>query len=545
MIKNKINIFILYIHTIKYLNLKQIFFRLKYLFISPKKYIQVPSYGLNKKLNWLKYDYNSESRIGDAEFIFLNKKGNLTSACDWNKKNQEKLWLYNLHYFDYLNTKKKISSKRNIALMHKWIDENPIGNGNGWEQYTISLRIVNWIKNIMNNDINCNKIFDSLIIQSIFLYERPEFHIQANHLFSNSKALIFSGAFFQGIQADKILDRGLKIFNQELKKQILKDGGHFELSPMYHLIFLNDLLDLYNLCEAYPNRFEDSFVNVLLKNIEKMHNWLKKVMHPDEKLPLMNDSSNGISIDYKDLLSYMQDLGIPLKKDKSQKINHLDDSGFITVNDDKYFFIGNFSEVKASYQPGHFHAATLSFELSFFKKRFFVNSGTSIYAEGSLRSFQRSTLAHNTVCINNNSSSKIWGAFRLANRVKKVDISLTEKNLINRIISSHDGYKNFFNGQYHCRIFDFGKDKIKITDKIEGKYNQAVARYYLHPDTNIIEYCDNEAKIIIDNNPIKLKASSKIKILNTYYYPEFGLSIPNKCIELDIVNGFSFLEIKL
>ena len=41
------------------------------------------------------------------------------------------------------------AAKRNIwhrGLINRWIEENPVGKGNGWESYPSSLRIVNWVK---------------------------------------------------------------------------------------------------------------------------------------------------------------------------------------------------------------------------------------------------------------------------------------------------------------------------------------------------------------------------------------------------------------
>ena len=37
------------------------------------------------------------------------------------------------------------------------------------------------------------------------------------------------------------------ILKKELSEQILPDGGHYELSPMYHSIILEDILDLHNI----------------------------------------------------------------------------------------------------------------------------------------------------------------------------------------------------------------------------------------------------------------------------------------------------------
>ena len=75
-----------------------------------------------------------------------------------------------------------------------------------------------------------------------------------NHLFENAKALIFAGCFFEGAPADAWFECGAQVLGKELGEQILPDGGYFELSPMYHSIILEDILDLLSLQQAYPGR---------------------------------------------------------------------------------------------------------------------------------------------------------------------------------------------------------------------------------------------------------------------------------------------------
>ena len=81
---------------------------------------------------------------GESSFKFLNKEFTLKVSEDWNAKNQDKLWLYNLHYFDDLNA---VNSEQRViwhsSLIQKWINDNTLGFGNGWEPYPSSLRIVN------------------------------------------------------------------------------------------------------------------------------------------------------------------------------------------------------------------------------------------------------------------------------------------------------------------------------------------------------------------------------------------------------------------
>ena len=188
---------------------------------------------------------------GPAKFRFLNRAGVVESEHDWNAESHDKLWLYNLHYFDDLNARDNCSRLNwHQLLISRWIAENPPGHGNGWEAYPISLRIVNWLKWALRGNRHCDTALHSLAVQTRFLSRSLEWHLLGNHLFANAKALMFSGCYFRGLEADRWRQTGLRLLNRQIREQVLPDGGHFELSPMYHSVFLEDLLDLINLARV-------------------------------------------------------------------------------------------------------------------------------------------------------------------------------------------------------------------------------------------------------------------------------------------------------
>ena len=81
---------------------------------------------------------------GEGLCRFLNETHDITSPTFWNAPTLEKLWLYNLHYFDDLNAvDANTRCLWHKSLIGRWILENPPGKGNGWEPYPASLRIVN------------------------------------------------------------------------------------------------------------------------------------------------------------------------------------------------------------------------------------------------------------------------------------------------------------------------------------------------------------------------------------------------------------------
>src|SRR5690606_37178593 len=72
------------------------------------------------------------SMVDHDSFVFLNQAGEVKTADDWNSVPRDKLWLYNLHYFDDLNAldaSARMDWPR--SLISRWIAHNPPTEGNG------------------------------------------------------------------------------------------------------------------------------------------------------------------------------------------------------------------------------------------------------------------------------------------------------------------------------------------------------------------------------------------------------------------------------
>src|SRR5690606_20113336 len=137
---------------------------------------------------------------------------------------------------------------------------NAPAEGDGWEPYPVSLRVVNWIKFLLTapgdgpaSARRSENVLESLAGQVAWLERNMEFQLLANHLLKNAKALLFAGIALEGRDATRWLERGLALLAAEAEEQVLPDGGHFERSPMYHSIVLEDLLDAVNMLDARPD----------------------------------------------------------------------------------------------------------------------------------------------------------------------------------------------------------------------------------------------------------------------------------------------------
>ena len=524
---------LLLINTVKYLKWRQIYFRLIRRFYKPKVTDDFSGSFPKKKEGWIHLELYEEKIDKYANARFLNQSKQLDLPSDWNYEGYSKLWVYNLHYFeDLLSNNAKEKRNFHFLLLNSWVDQNPVGYGNGWEPYPASLRVVNILKAWLGGLELDAKLFSSVFTQASFLSSDLEKHLLGNHYFVNLKALLFAGVIFENIRWTRIAERGLLT---EIPEQILEDGANFELSPMYHSLILLDMLDMLNLSRVYPTQRSNQLAALLEKYIPKMLTFMEAMAHLDGGVSFFNDSADGIAPTKAKIESYAQKLGFgicPLDSSKPQIIDNAN-SGYIcaTVADNKLIF--DASPVGPDYIPGHAHADTLSFELSIGAQRVFVNSGTSEYGLSPKRLTQRKTASHNTVEVDGKDSSQVWSGFRVANRAKIISkhTELKHDHSI-ELLAAHNGYKSLFGGCIHTRKLIFSENSLIVSDSLERTFKYAKSRFYFHPDL-IISLEDNLLRIegsefILHSDLIGKVAS----LVDSFWYPEFGVEMRNKMLEL-------------
>lgn len=525
----------------------QIYYRVYYTF--KRKLIENgighKKYDKNEKLSYKKIRFNfnlsyakpiNEDEILNNTFTFLNTKKEFGKEINWNRKDLNegtRLWKLNLHYFDYLislldnlNTKKLNYIVNTIT---SWIDNNKLGQreyykGN-WNSYCISLRLINWIKVfiIIQDQITVefkNKWLSSIYNQTMFLYNNLEKDLQGNHLLEDGFGLLWSGILLDN---KKVVDKAKSLVSKQLEEQILQDGAHFELSPMYHNIMLYRLLDIVNLYSANYN--SDLFLSSLKKYGSRMSSWAWSTLLDKEKISLLNDAAFNIAPNTKYLLGYAKQLEI------DYTFIQLTDSGYRRHSTSHYDCIMDVGKIGPDYIPGHAHADTFNFILHVDKKPIIVDTGTSTYKNNDNRAYERSTSAHNTVEINETNSSEVWSSFRVGRRSK---ITYLEESK-HKVVARHDGYKKF--GITHERSFTTLDDSIEIIDRILGeKSSSSKAFLNFHPEAHVSIQNDT---LVIEKVNITFENYQSIIMEDSYYAPEFHKKIPSKKI---IINFENFLR---
>ena len=470
------------------------------------------------------------SIINDEQAYFLNEAGPL---FQWRNPEKSELWLYNLHYFDDLhaqNASQRVTTHR--KLIKHWLEANPPAVGVGWDPYPTSLRIVNWVKWLLAENEPTPGMLESIFQQAYVLSQQLEYHLQGNHLLANAKALVFAGSLFEDEEAQRWLQIGVELLDDQYREQILSDGAHFELSSMYHAIVLLDTLDLIQLAQCFPSGLLGHKLQELRATAAKMARWLEGMLHPDGQIPFFNDAAFSITPVPAEIFEYARKLGVSWCSDGGVS-QYYDASGYIVVRQHNQIAILDTATIGPDYIPGHAHADTLSFEWSLFRQRVLVNSGISQYGVNAERIRQRGTSAHNTVVVGGENSSEVWSGFRVARRARPFGVDIREIGGRTVVKASHTGYQRLRPMVTHSREWRVEPGALVVKDSLIGGFKRAVAFFHLHPLVSVVN--EGGALVLLLGHGQRCKvvvAGGSVGVEKCTWHPEFGISQPSKRISV-------------
>ncbi|MEM9544422.1 MAG: alginate lyase family protein [Bacteroidota bacterium] len=508
--------FLTYLRTIQYLKPIQIYYQIKYRARRKMGYKSTIPKRVTSgtHFTWKNYSHTVKSMNSHNSFTFINKTKVFSAGnLDWNYSGYGKLWTYNLNYFDFLN-QKEISKKSGLELINDYIRNAPqLKDGN--EPYPTSLRIINWVKFVCLHTISNESIDDFIHEDGYRLSDNIEYHLLANHLLENGFAFLFSGVY---LKDSYLFEKGKKIVLDQLCEQLLPDGAHFELSPMYHQLMLFRVLDSIQLLRSSGLPFNTGdLIKFLEGQAGKMHCWMNKICFENGEIPLINDAAKGINPSTKDLNYYFDQMEL-------EAINlPLQACGYRKFDNTKYEALIDVGSVSPGYQPGHSHADTFSYLVNVENEPFISEAGTATYTGDARRAYERSTQAHNTVSVNGNNSSEVWDSFRVGKRAVVMNIEETEHS----IEAKHNG----FGRVTHGRKWEMGTDRMVISDTLtSGKY-KASSYIHFHPNVKILDCSKN--KVLTDRGAINVSGHDLLEIESYGYAEEFNTIMDAKMIRID------------
>lgn len=471
--------------TVKHLKPTQVFYQVKYRLKKPAYVaLEAPIDCFKFQVPRLKTEPITKYRCVEGDkFTFLNLEHQFAG---WNFTENGMLWAYNQNYFDWIN-QERVSVEEGCKWIDKFIDEMP-NNKVGLDPYPIALRSINWVKFFCRYpDAATKPRLDSLYSQLRLLETKLEYHLLGNHLLEDAYALYIGASFFND---QSLLQKARKLLLSQLDEQVLKDGAHYEQSPMYHCILLDRLLDCINIKSDQK----------LVDYAQRMMGHLESIKWGVGCLPLLNDSANGIAPSTSLLFYYAKGLGLKWKKIPMKECGY---RKMMSGNIEAILDVGN---ITATYQPGHTHADSLNYELHIDGKPFVVDTGISTYNKTERRQLDRSTIAHNCVSPDGKNSSEVWGGFRVGRRCYTEIIEDTD----NAIEAAHDGF-----GIQCRRRFETKDGSFTVEDWFDGE-----AVNYIHIAKGA------------DENRVMVEDASSVETKPWKYSTEYNRFIEGKVIEI-------------
>ena len=458
----------------------------------------------------------------------------------------DKIWEVNkLSYKDYkklnnffwlFSVDLKSSKKICTSIINKWIESNQKYNDSLWEIDTLSRRIISWITNSQLTYDEGDKIYKEKFNRIIFK--------QINHLINEIKrsdnyhdkligcsAIILTGISYND---EKYLD-----FGQELLKKIITSCFDTEYFPksrnIRQLVFyLKYFILLREFLKESSNEIPE-YLDEIIFHLGKGYNF---VWGSIKQSLLFNGNHNN---NLEDFDVYLDQQKYSFKSDKK-------DLGGYGILKNKNIILGmDIGPAPESKFSENYQSGPLSFEATFKGIKIICNSGYYQNIKNKLNIISRSTAAHSTLTLNNNSIVTFKKNFK-GKILNKLNFNTSNKNIVCEkkywlIKGSHDGYlKNY--GTIHERSLEFFPEKNKFvgTDKLIKNKNFVHTnfdiRFHLMPTTKVTKTQDKNTILIeLENSAWRFySVNGSIDVETGLYFGNKNNYIENQNI---FISGFT------
>lgn len=473
----------------------------------------------------------SDLRSGRLRLLNETRRILHDGHIDWRlgEIREGRLWAITMHYHQWLYELARFATDGNdvatcaLRMLYDYQEDwlsrcdilEPAARPLAWNSYAIATRLSWSIRSLQLLNAARVKVPDalrerwltSLWNQAEFLHNHLEWDLRANHLLRDAVGLAWAGRFFCGRQPARWLNTATRLAVQQANEQVLADGGHFERSPMYHVEVMKD----FQMLEAL---LVDPMARHAIHEVSgRMHEYIGWLVHPDGRIAQFNDGSA------ESIVASPRSGG-----------RYLGDVGIMAWHGDPWTIFFDVGEIGPGCQPGHAHADTLTIDCSVNGQRLFVDPGCHSYDDDPRRKYDRSTAAHNTVCIDDTDSSEMWHIFRVGRRAKPRDVRVEFGKSMCEAFATHTGYDHLPGRPRHARnvrVKDHGQ--LEITDRVSGSGNHAISGgFLLSPQWHVKQTSDGW-KLASGNTrlDVTLRGSRPIKHLCQIrpLHPDYGVEV--------------------
>ncbi len=428
----------------------------------------------------------SRARAEDAlagRFSFLSRTHDFGAAVAWFEPALDdgtRLWKTLLHEFSYAldlawaarATGEPRFRERCLGLMQSWSAAATIGRRgyarDSWNARAVATRLVNFALTAHVLGLDAQQpdgrfVASTLSLHGLFLRENLELDLRANHLLRDAVGLVFAhelvGAW----------PEALALLEAQLAEQLLEDGCHYERTPHYHALVLQDLLELRALLgDRSPGWLTDA--------IARMAGFLAYLLAEDGELPLFGDTWQ--SEPAPRALLAEAGAATPPAPGVPERA-----SGLVVLRAGPVHALLRAGAHGPDFQLGHAHADLLSFEASVGPRRLVTDTGTGVYDAGPLRDRLRSTAAHNTVQLDGAELLEAWGSFRTGRRGRAAVRGRGSAGGLEWLHAGHDAWSFLPGRPRHERLLAVSRERILVLDAVLGAGRHRLrSALHLHPD---------------------------------------------------------------
>ena len=410
-------------------------------------------------------------------------------------------WLRHLRAADSAITRANARS-----LIDEWINLQGGWHALGWRSDILSRRILCWLSHapfiLQDADTRFYRRFIRNLSRQVRYLRRAlkESRDGATRL-QAVMALTCASLCIQG-QSGQLRGSARRLA-EELRRQILPDGGHISRNPGTLIELLADLLPLRQLFAARQLQPPQSVNNA----IDRMMPMLRFFRHGDGNFAQFNGMGPTPVDLLATVLAYDDARGAPVANAPHSGYQRIDAGETALIMDS-----GRPPPVALSQEA---HAGCLSFELSWRHSRVVVNCGLPAVNKENWRQVARATAAHSTVTFNDTSSCRFLetGSFRKLlfgvpivagpHRVS-VERGVEDGQWLH---ASHDGYAPDF-GVIHRRALRLAADGRRLDgeDSFRPAAGEALParaadeyaiRFHLHPAVKASRLSDGHGVILL------------------------------------------------
>ena len=430
------------------------------------------------------------------------------------------------------------------AHVNSWMDQNPPKLGVNWaSSLEVAFRSISWLWALYFFKDSPALTPQTFLRICKFLYVNAR-HLETylstyfspnTHLTGEALGLFYLGTLLAEFkESSHWRNKGLQILLEQLPRHVQPDGVYFEQSSHYHRYTTDFYLHLRLLLSAN----QEPVPAELDQKLRLLLDHLMYITRPDGTTPLFGDDdggrlmalshpaandfratlSTGAAIfersDYKFVAGEVAEDSLwllgPAGVARLDNIAAVEpDTQSVAFPNGGYYVMRDGWSTESNYllfdcgphgtgNCGHAHADALSFELVFNGSTLLVDPGTYTYTRSKeMRDWFRSSLAHNTVTLDKESSSVANGPFSWNTIARSECLSWISEERFDYVAAAHDGFNRLSEPATHRRSILFIKDNYWVLrDQVEsaGRHNLQ-AWFHLNPRAEPLHIEENTARI--------------------------------------------------